>query len=70
MRSGLIVVSTPLKVVESLPIAQCITTIQHYSPEGIAEAIKKAAKETADSQHHHLQVMHNVFLEKFLNILS
>lgn len=70
MRSGLIVVSTPLKVVESLPIAQCITTIQHYSPEGIAEAIKKAAKETTDSQHHHLQVMHNVFLEKFLNILS
>lgn len=70
MRSGLIVVSTPLKVVESLPISECIIFIRHYSPEGIAEAIQKASKKTADSQYRYLQTMHNNFQKELLNVLS
>ena len=69
MRYGLIVVSTPLKVVETLPIARCVTTIQTYSPQGIAEAIRKASNETPQSQFHFLQEMHNLFLQKMHNQL-
>ena len=69
MRYGLIVVSTPLKVVEALPIAQCITTIQSYSPEGIAEAIRKASCRTSQSQFYFLQEMHRIFLQKIRSLL-
>ena len=69
MRYGLIVVSTPLKVVETLPIARCVTTIQPYSPQGIAEAIRKASVETPQSQFHFLQEMHRLFLQKMHNQL-
>lgn len=69
MRYGLIVVSTPLKVVETLPIARCITTIQTYSAQGIAEAIQKASGKTPQSQFYFLQEMHRLFLQKMHNQL-